>query len=122
MALPWESTYQYQCKKDMIDKHGKHHGEERVVALANVWANYHFLGCSYPQVGVLHNLYQSTLSEHSVEWQTIDSEIIFNQCSNNTQDALNAVKSWGPPPKDQMYEDKMMELKERQKLDALKPK
>ena len=41
---PWDSTYQYQCKKKMFDKYKDELGESRAVALANVWANYHFLG------------------------------------------------------------------------------
>ena len=41
---PWDSTYQYQCKKKMFDEHKQELGDDRATALANVWANYHFLG------------------------------------------------------------------------------
>ena len=41
---PWDSQYQYQCKKKMFESHRAELGDERATALANVWANYHFLG------------------------------------------------------------------------------
>ena len=56
---PWDSTYQYQCKKKMFEKHKEELGESRAVALANVWANYHFLGmlanvwANYHSLGML---------------------------------------------------------------------
>jgi len=52
---PWDSTYQYQCKKKMFEKHKEELGESRAVALANVWANYHFLGmlASHLSLGML---------------------------------------------------------------------
>ncbi|XP_063678834.1 uncharacterized protein LOC134814626 [Bolinopsis microptera] len=79
---PWDSTYQYQCKKKMFEEHKEELGESRAVALANVWANYHFLNCSYPP------------------------------------EALAAINSWGPPPRDAMYEEKMKELKDREAIMA----
>ena len=33
-------------------------------------------------------------------------------------EALEAIKSWGPPPRDRMYEDKMRELKDREAVMA----
>ena len=33
-------------------------------------------------------------------------------------EALEAIKSWGPPPRDRMYEDKMKELKDREAVMA----
>eukprot|EP00116_Pleurobrachia_bachei_P016756 sb/3477018/ len=87
---PWDSQYQYQCKKKMFESHREELGDERATALANVWANYHFLdlinvpqsGCEYPY------------------------------------EALEAIKSWGPPPRNKMYEDKMREIKERDAVNS----
>lgn len=69
MAKPWESHYQYLTRQHKIDEHEDELGLARATALANVWTNYHFLGCQYPQ------------------------------------GALDAIKSWGPPPKDRKYEE-----------------
>ena len=52
---PWDSTYQYQCKKKMFEKHRAELGDERAVSLANVWANYHFLGRCYMTTCLLLN-------------------------------------------------------------------
>ena len=42
--FPWESQYQYKSRVYKIQQHTESLGLLRATALANVWANYHFLG------------------------------------------------------------------------------
>ena len=44
--FPWESGYQYKCRVYKILQYTPTLGSLSATALANVWANYHFLGNS----------------------------------------------------------------------------
>ena len=44
--FPWESSYQYRCRAGKIREFAPRLGPLKATALANVWANHHFLGQS----------------------------------------------------------------------------
>ena len=44
VEFPWESRFEYKCRADKIAQYTAAMGELRATALANVWANVHFLG------------------------------------------------------------------------------
>ena len=48
VEFPWESRHQYTCRVNKIREQYVSLGLEKATALANVWCNHHFLGCSYP--------------------------------------------------------------------------
>ena len=48
--FPWESQYHYKCRVFKIQEYNEALGELRATALANVWANYHFLGKKIYQI------------------------------------------------------------------------
>ena len=44
IEFPWESGFQFRCRVDKIHEHTPVMGRERAETLANVWANFHFIG------------------------------------------------------------------------------